>query len=888
MLDSRDQPLYVQRYPRRVYAIFDDIPKVLVNSLQFIENHDLLNPEYPERNPAIDWRRFTRASFDQALHLINKNNPSPGGSTLATQIEKYRHSPAGRTVSPTEKLRQMASASVRAYLGGKNTLAWRREIVLDYLNTVPLSANTGHGEVEGIGDGLWAWFGEDFNAANRLLDGLDHDGAISLRQAAVFKEALSLMIAQRRPSYYLRENTAALDALTDSYARLMASAGVIPVALRDATLAIRLRETVSRTPREDVPFVDRKAINGVRAELAELLGMDTLYDLDRLDVRVATTIDQPAQQAISDVLMRVRTRDGARAAGLYGYNMLRDSDDPGQLTFSFTLYELWRDASLLRVQADSVDQPFDINRGARLNLGSTAKLRTLISYLEIIADLHQRFAGQAPAELRRLTPPQQDALSRWAVDYLARNPGAELAAMLDAAMERKYSANPGEGFATGGGVQHFENFERWENSQIMTVRAAFQNSVNLVFIRLMRDIVRYEIYQIEPAVDQWISDPESPQRRAYLVKFADREGSVFLQRFYKNYRDKPVDQALDAMFENKRPSQVQLAVALRSADPTMNEVRFMQEMRNRLPDSPLDNDTLRKLYSKYGVDKFSLNDRGYLARVHPLALWLVNYLRQQPDASLAQVLKDSASARQEVYAWLFKTRYAGAQANRIRDLLEIAAFQRIALRWQRLGYPFGALTPSYATAIGASGDRPAALAKLVGMILSDGTPKPIESVRNLEFASGTPYATGFVAHPTPAEPLLSPAITAVVRRSLFDVVDGGTAKSLRGTFGEAGGKTGTGVQLYQVYGSGARVIASDTVNRSGTFVFIICKRYFGTVTAYVHEPYAARYRFTSALAVQFLKSVAPIVNGLTERGSPACMPAGRNRVWGQDEAQVTD
>ena len=47
----------------------------------------------------------------------------------------------------------------------------------------------------------------------------------------------------------------------------------------------------------------------------------------------------------------------------------------------------------LRVQTDNLAQPFDINEGAKLDLGSTAKLRTLITYLEIVAELHARLAG---------------------------------------------------------------------------------------------------------------------------------------------------------------------------------------------------------------------------------------------------------------------------------------------------------------------------------------------------------------------------------------------------------------------------------------------------------------------------------------------------------------
>ena len=49
-------------------------------------------------------------------------------------------------------------------------------------------------------------------------------------------------------------------------------------------------------------------------------------------------------------------------------------------------------ANYVRIQADNLDRPLDINEGAKLDLGSTAKLRTLITYLEIITELHGRYA----------------------------------------------------------------------------------------------------------------------------------------------------------------------------------------------------------------------------------------------------------------------------------------------------------------------------------------------------------------------------------------------------------------------------------------------------------------------------------------------------------------
>jgi membrane peptidoglycan carboxypeptidase len=163
---------------------------------------------------------------------------SPGGSTLATQIEKYRHSPGGRTSSVSEKLRQMATASLRAYMNGQDTLATRQQIVVDYLNTMPLSATPELGEVFGLGDGLWAWYGVPLDAVSALLRGRVGQADL-LRQGRAYRQVLSLLVAQRRPSGLLGGDRKRLADLTDSYLRLLAQEGMIGDELRDAALAVR-------------------------------------------------------------------------------------------------------------------------------------------------------------------------------------------------------------------------------------------------------------------------------------------------------------------------------------------------------------------------------------------------------------------------------------------------------------------------------------------------------------------------------------------------------------------------------------------------------------------------------------------------------------------------
>ncbi|KAF1050812.1 MAG: hypothetical protein GAK41_01479 [Burkholderia gladioli] len=214
-------------------------------------------------------------------------------------------------------------------------------------------------------------------------------------QAATYREVLSLLIAQRAPSFFLNRGYADLQKLTDSYLLLPATEGAITPARRDAALAAQIDKHPPPALPAETSYVARKAITSTRSRLVGALGLSSVYQLDRLDLDATVTLDNAVQQAVADKLAAVTTRDGAREAGLVGFQMLRPGDDPSKISYSFTLYERQGGANLLRVQTDSVDQPFDVNRGARLNLGSTAKLRTVVTYLQIVSQLHRDYADQS-------------------------------------------------------------------------------------------------------------------------------------------------------------------------------------------------------------------------------------------------------------------------------------------------------------------------------------------------------------------------------------------------------------------------------------------------------------------------------------------------------------
>lgn len=885
ILDCRSQPLFASRFPERFYQNFDAAPPLLVQSLLFIENRELLDPANPRRNPAVEWDRFSKAVFDKTLSSVGLGGGGrvAGGSTLATQIEKYRHSPEGRTGSLTDKMIQMASGTLRAYQDGEDTSKARRQVVLDYLNTVPLSAKPGYGEVNGIGDGMWVWYGRDFDKVSAMLKG----PMTSADAVLAYKEALSLMIAQRRPAYYLGAGEHDLETLTNSHLRVLAQAGVISPQLRDAALKVELHPALHSgvaAPPADA-FVTRKAANAVRNHLGYLIGDSRLYNIDRLDLSVVSTLDANAQQAVTAALRRLSNAEHAAEAGLTGKGMLGNGD-PAQVVYSFTLMERGEHVNYLRVQTDNYDQPLDINEGAKLDLGSTAKLRTLVTYLDIVDQLHKRFGTMDRAALQKAAIDPKDRMSQWALEYfLALPDGADrgLTPMLHAAMERRYSANPGERFMTGGGLHTFGNFSKLDDSKIMNVHEALQSSTNLVFVRMMRDVVRYYMFQLPGSSAALLADADDPRRAGYLARFADSEGKEFLAKFWNKYKGKSPKEVDALLFSGVRPLASKLAAAHRTVVPNATLDQFGAFINASLPSAnEIDPDRIPKMYEMYDPRNMSLADRGYVASVHPLELWLVSYLRTHPKASWSEVTAASVKERQDVYQWLFKTHRKHAQDKRIAGLLEVEAFLKIHAQWKKMGYPFDSLVASYATTLGASADRPAALAEMMGIIVNGGVRKPVERIDSLHFAKDTPYETLVRRNKGGGkEQVLAPEVARVVADAIQRVVSDGTAKRVKTAFVQSdgqiialGGKTGTGDQRFDVYARGGRLIESRYVNRSATFVFNIGERFYGSMTAYVHGPQSEHYDFTSALPVQLLATLAPSLMPMIEPPTAATLPPG--------------
>jgi membrane peptidoglycan carboxypeptidase len=849
--------LYDAGSRERVFRSYDEIPPLVTKALLLVENRELDDSEATTRNPVIDWGRLSKAGLMYAGHKIGLPLPVEGGSTLATQIEKFRYADGGRTASAADKLRQMLSASLRVYRDGADTRADRRQIVLDYLNSIPLAAAAQYGEIYGMGNGLYAWFGIDLSDARSVL----MQTSSEKDKERVFKHFLALICAARAPSFYLEQNRAALEARVDFYSRQLEANGAISAGFARGMETLQLEFRSHAPVPQPVAYVKRKATNAFRAHLMEELGVPDLYTLDRLHLDADTTLNADLQNNVLQLFAKLKDPAFVDSQGLRQKYLLA-SGDPSQITYSLTLFERTPAGNVLRVQADTLNEPFDLNEGMKMELGSTAKLRTLAHYLELIASLYHDFQQLDSAGLTEAMQSARDPITRWTAQTMSENKNIDLATLLSNSLEREYSGNPGEVFFTGGGAHVFANFEKEENGMTFNLRDGLAQSINLVYVRLMRDVVKFHEARLPYDSNAVLNDPDNPVRLRLLGEIAGKESERVLYEAYENYRNLDEEDIVQHLLGTRSASPRHLAMVFLSWHPEADTESLGKWLKSRgLNLSP---EEVVRLLNSYDPGRLNISDYGYLLNRHPLDLWCAGQLLREPSISWDDLLRQSSEVREVSSRWLLQDKNRIAQDLRLRIRFEEDAFARMTPYWQRLGFPFDHLVPSLATAIGSSADRPVALAELVGIILNDGVRLPTLRVEKLRFAADTPYETVFEPTAQSGEHVMEPEVARTLRDALIGVVENGTASRVAhvfvrpdGTSIIVGGKTGSGDNRYQTVGRGGYRISSRAVSRTGTFAFYIGDRYFGVITAYVAGDQAADYVFTSALPVTALKLLAP-------------------------------
>jgi hypothetical protein len=388
--------------------------------------------------------------------------------------------------------------------------------------------------------------------------------------------------------------------------------------------------------------------------------------------------------------------------------------------------------------------------------------------------------------------------------------------------------------------------------------------VNLVYIRLMRDLVRYAEARLPYDAAKVLGDPGDPVRQRLLEESAQAETTAALAEAYRAYRPlTPREMEARLLGPHGRDPR-RLAMLFYAWHTGAGEEALGRWIAARV--GPVAPEELRRLTKAYGSPQLTIADFGFLLHRHPLEVWCAGELAGTPGLGWSELLARSEAPRRITAAWLFKTRNRHAQGLRLRIRIEQDAFVRMTPTWRRLGFPFTDLVPSLATAIGSSSDRPDALAELMGIILNDGVRLPRVDVQQLRFAAGTPYETVLARAPAPGERVLPVAVARALRPVLAGVVTEGTARRVAGVFMDAagvpipvGGKTGSGDNRVKTFARGGGVIASRAVSRTGAFAFYLGDRYVGVITASVAGKTAGAYAFTSALPVTLLRLLAPAI-----------------------------
>jgi len=857
------------------FESFETIPSLLVKSVVLIEDRDLEQAVDDRSNPVVDWDRLAKAVLLYAAHKLGLPVSVEGGSTLATQMEKYRHSHEGRTNSIAAKLRQMTDATLKVYHNGPDTRDERRQIILDYLNSVPLAAAPKYGEIHGIGDGLYTFFGLKLHDFQKALLSADTDPA----KAKALKQALALLCSVKAPTYYLLKNHSALEARVRFYSQMLARAQVISPELAKLVIDQPLSFHTPEPSSYASSYVRSKAVNDVRNRLLRLLGIPSLYELDRLDVNVESTINANLQRKVEGLFHNLRNPEFVEANGFRQERLLANGD-PSKVVYGMMLFEKTPEGNLLRIVTDNLDAPFDINTGMKMQLGSTAKLRTLANYLYVVSSLYEKYSRMDRRALDQETKAARDPITTWTIRTLNQSIGMGIDALLQLALERKYSASPKESFFTGGGVHAFHNFDSKDDGRILTVREATERSVNLVYLRLMRDLVRYYEARLPYDSNAVLSDIDNPLRHKLLQRIADEESKYFLFRAYRELQGRPAVEIIESLLGNRAKSDRNLTVLFYAWNRGGDDRALTRWLETYL--GTVTPQQVRRMVKAYGNPGLDLSDYGYLLGIHPLQLWCGGELIRDPSLEWNQLWSRSGVPRQIASAWLFKTRNRPAQDLRLKIRFEQDAFTRMTAFWQRLGFPFDRLVPSLATAIGSSGDRPEALARLMGIFLNGGVLRPSVRVTRVQFGGGTPYETTMRFAEPEGKRVLPEAVARAILPVLAEVVNSGTAARVAGAYkvdGKPlvlGGKTGSGDNRFDAVGRRGRVISSRPVDRTAVFVFYIGDRFYGTIVAYVQGEESDNYSFTSSLPVAILKFLAPAIGDLFSSDSRPPVPVQKS------------
>ena len=644
----------------------------------------------------------------------------------------------GRTSSPLDKLRQVAGASLKAYRDGADTREWRREIVVDYLNTAPLAAAPGYGEINGLGDGLYAWFGIDLADVKR---GARRPTATRQRRARAYKHALALLIALRAPTTYLQTRS--------RRARRQGQRVRAP-----ARQGRRHRRGAGAGRAGDTAAVPRPRAGGAAAAVRRARRRPTRSAprcCSGWTCRASTSSTgctskptapstSPLQNEVERLFDNLTDKDFVRANGLTGERLLRNADP--------TAGRLQPDA--LRAHAGTATCCASTPTTSSGPSTSTAASSSISAAPPSCArwPTTSKSSPCSTASCTRRTPRRSTARARATRtatrsprgrrETLAKQPDIGLDALLQAALDRQLFRQPGRS------LLHRRRHARVR--QLRQERQPAQAHRPRRAAQLDQPGVR------PPDARPGALSPRPPRlrRRRWCSKDPHHPDRERMRPGARRRRERArcCCGRIAAIGGLTPDAAIASWLGSRAKSPRHLAILFFAW---QLGDTPAQLDEWLEARSVTGASGRSAQagQRATAARTSTLLDYGVP--ARPPSARSLGARRDRARAGRHLgractsaaprrartpRSGCSAPRARRAQNQRLRIRVERDAFKRMTPYWQRLGFPFERLVPSYATAIGSSSDRPAALADLMGIIVNDGMRLPMLRLTRLQLGRG--------------------------------------------------------------------------------------------------------------------------------------------------------
>lgn len=270
------------------------------------------------------------------------------------------------------------------------------------------------------------------------------------------------------------------------------------------------------------------------------------------------------------------------------------------------------------------------------------------------------------------------------------------------------------------------------------------------------------------------------------------------------------------------------------------------------------------------IQPFSLQDRAFLAKLHPMKLESGRLIAEQPELRLEGAMAQTEESRVKIYnSWLINPKKLTdgkirAQNRAITIMMDRDAWGEIEGFWHKIGYPKEYhLVPSLASVIGVSGNKPEALSKFTSIILHGGENVRITPFTDIHFGTGADNPHELHARPgLPAGPrILHPEVAEHLIKMARGGVENeqGTSRRLFGVFKNQDGSPAV------TFGKTGTAADSSTGKFRGAFWMGGTAQCYAITIGVYKDNARPTDKYTSALASQILKALAPEIQPMLDR-----------------------